>query len=184
MAERLPLTLHLYRRLAAAVTPLAPRLLSHRLKHGKEHPDRMTERYGESRIVRPTGPLLWAHGASVGEMLALVPLVEKLRARGFAVLVTSGTLTSSKLAERRLPPGVIHQFVPLDAPRFIDRFLNHWQPDLALFAESDLWPNLIVASTDRGIPMILINGRVSPRSFARWRRLPRTIRALLERFDL
>ena len=114
-------------------------------KRGKEHPQRLAERRGEAEIARPPGPLIWAHGASVGEMLAVMPLVEGLRARNFDVLVTSGTVTSARLAEQRLPPGAIHQFVPLDAPRYAARFLDHWQPDLALFAESDLWPNLIMA---------------------------------------
>ena len=93
-------------------------------------------------------------------------------------------MTSAELAEQRLPPGVIHQFVPLDAPRFVARFLDHWRPDLALFVESDLWPNLIMASAERDIPLILVNGRLSERSFRRWRLAPRTIGALLRRFDL
>jgi 3-deoxy-D-manno-octulosonic-acid transferase len=184
VAESLPLTLRAYQRLSAAATPLAPLLLSRRLKRGKEDPRRIAERRGEAAVERPAGPLIWTHGASVGEMLAVTPLVESLRARGFNVLVTSGTVTSARLAEARLPAGAIHQFVPLDAPRFIARFLDHWRPNLALFAESDLWPNLIVACAHRAVPLILINGRLSQRSYARWRRLPRTIATLLARFDL
>jgi 3-deoxy-D-manno-octulosonic-acid transferase len=98
--------------------------------------------------------------------------------------VTSGTVTSARLAEWRLPPGAIHQFVPYDAPRFVTRFIDHWRPDLALFAESDLWPNLITTAAARGIPLILVNGRLSKRSFARWRRMPDTIATLLGHFDL
>ena len=130
----------------ALATPVARIVLARRLRRGKEHPQRFAERRGESGIKRPPGPLIWAHGASVGEMLAVVPLVEGLRARNFNVLVTSGTVTSARLAERRLPPGVIHQFIPLDTPRYTARFLERWQPNLALLAESDLWPNLIIAS--------------------------------------
>ncbi|HEV2956522.1 MAG TPA: 3-deoxy-D-manno-octulosonic acid transferase [Xanthobacteraceae bacterium] len=184
MAESLPLTLRVYRRLSSAATPLAPLMLARRLKRGKEDARRIAERRGEAAVGRPAGPLIWAHGASVGEILAVMPLVESLRARGFNVLVTSGTVTSARLAEARLPKGAIHQFVPLDAPRFIARFLDHWRPNLALFAESDLWPNLIVACADRAVPLILVNGRLSERSYARWRRLPRTIATLLARFDL
>jgi 3-deoxy-D-manno-octulosonic-acid transferase len=184
VAERLPLTLRAYRRLAAAATPLVPLLLARRLKRGKEHPERIAERRGESAIERPTGPLIWAHGASVGEMLAVMPLVQCLRAREFNVLVTSGTVTSARLAELRLPPGAIHQFVPIDAPRFIARFLDHWRPNLALLAESDLWPNLIMSCADRAVPLILVNGRLSEHSYARWRLLPGTIATLLARFDL
>jgi len=184
VVEQLPLTLRGYRRLAAMATPLTSFVLANRLKHGKEHPARIGERRGETEILRPPGGLIWAHGASVGEMLAVMPLIEHIRAVGFNVLVTSGTVTSARLAEHRLPPGVIHQFVPIDAPRFIVRFLDHWRPDLALFAEQDLWPNLIVESAMRAIPLILINGRLSEQSFSRWRYAPATIAALLRRFDL
>src|SRR5947209_4268696 len=184
VAERLPWTLRAYQGFAAMATPLSRVVLARRLRHGKEHPQRLAERRGESSVARPPGPLIWAHGASVGEMLAVIPLVEGLRARNFNVLVTSGTVTSARLAERRLPDGAVHQFIPLDAPRYAARFLEHWQPNLALLAESDLWPNLIVSCADRGIPLILVNGRLSERSFTRWRYLPHTIDALLKRFDL
>jgi 3-deoxy-D-manno-octulosonic-acid transferase len=117
-------------------------------------------------------------------MLAVVPLIERLRALDFDVLVTSGTVTSAVLAEQRLPSGALHQFIPLDAPRFVERFLDHWRPDLALFVESDLWPNLILTCARRRIPMILVNGRLSERSFNRWRLAPSAIAALLASFDL
>jgi 3-deoxy-D-manno-octulosonic-acid transferase len=183
-AERLPLTLHAYHYLAVAASPLMNLLLSYRLKHGKEHPARLSERRGESKVARPPGPLVWLHGASVGELTAINPLVERIVAKDFNVLVTSGTVSSARIAEQRLPPGVIHQFVPLDSPLFVARFLDHWKPDLALFTESDLWPNLIVMSAERRIPLILVNGRLSERSFNRWRRASTTIAAVLGRFDL
>ena len=144
MSETLPLTLRAYQLLSAAATPLAPSLVSHRLKRGKEHPARLAERYGESRVARPPGPLVWIHGASVGELLAVIPLIERIHSKDFAVLCTSGTVSSAQVAEQRLPKAVIHQFVPFDAPRFVERFFEHWRPDLALFVESDLWPNLII----------------------------------------
>jgi 3-deoxy-D-manno-octulosonic-acid transferase len=182
--DSLPLALRLYRLGCVFGSPLAFRLLTRRLKRGKEHPERMTERLGQASIARPAGPLVWVHGASVGEMLAVISLIERLRAQHFAVLVTSGTVTSAALAEQRLPDGVLHQFVPLDAPRFVQRFLDHWRPGLALFVESDLWPNLICSCAARRIPIIVINGRLSERSFSRWRRVPGVIAALLNRFDL
>jgi 3-deoxy-D-manno-octulosonic-acid transferase len=185
VSDRLPLALRLYQLASRAATPVAaPRLLARRLDRGKEHPERLAERRGEASEPRPAGPLIWLHGASVGEMLAAVPLIERIRDRGFAVLVTSGTVTSAALAEHRLPPGTLHQFIPLDTPRYVRRFLNHWKPDLALFIESDLWPNLILAGAQRRIPMILINGRLSDRSFRRWRKVPSVIGALLSRFDM
>jgi 3-deoxy-D-manno-octulosonic-acid transferase len=180
----LPLALRAYQLGSALGTPIASQLLLRRQKRGKEHPERLKERLGRASVPRPKGPLVWVHGASVGEMLAAISLIERLRARDFAVLVTSGTVTSAALAEQRLPSGVLHQFVPLDAPRFVRRFLDHWRPGLALFVESDLWPNLICSCAKRRIPMIIINGRLSERSFSRWRRVPGVIAALLNRFDL
>jgi len=184
VAERLPLTLAAYRLLTRVATPFAPQILSHRLNRGKEHPARLAERRGETNVSRPQGPLVWVHGASVGEVTTVIPLIERIRKQDLAVLVTSGTVTSATLAEHRMPKGAIHQFIPLDAPSFVKRFLDHWRPDLALFVESDLWPNLIISSSQRGIPMILINGRMSDRAFRHWRFLPGTIEALLKRFDL
>jgi len=182
--QSLPLTLHVYRALLTAATPLAGVLLSHRLKRGKEDPRRLAERRGEATVPRPAGPLVWVHGASVGEVAAIIPLVERIASKDFKVLVTSGTVGSAKLCEQRLPAGVIHQFVPWDTPRFIARFLDHWKPNLALFTESDLWPNTIIMSHARRIPLILVNGRLSERSFNRWRYAPATIGALLGCFDL
>jgi 3-deoxy-D-manno-octulosonic-acid transferase len=184
VSEPLPASLRAYRLLSAAAAPLAPKLLARRLKRGREHPVRLPERYGHSNVPRPPGPLVWVHGASVGELLAVVPLIERLHAKGFGVLCTSGTVSSANVAEQRLPKTVVHQFVPLDVPRFVKRFYDHWRPDLALFVESDLWPNLIITANERGIPLILLNGRVSERSFNRWRFVPGTIAALLRRFDL
>ena len=184
MADRLPFTFLAYRGLAAGLTPLSGLVLARRLKRGKEHPDRLAERRGVASLPRPAEPLVWVHGASVGELVAALPIIERLRAREFAVLVTSGTVTSAELAQKRLPEGAFHQFVPLDLPFFVARFLDHWRPDLALFIESDLWPNLILGAAERRIPLILLNGRLSQRSFERWRRVPVTIEALLARFDL
>ena len=184
MPEPLTPLLRAYQLLSRLATPLAPTLLARRLKRGKEDPARLDERYGASRIDRPRGPLVWVHGASVGELLAVGPLVERIRSKDFAVLCTSGTVSSAQVAEQRFPKTVIHQFVPIDAPRFVERFFDHWKPDLALFVESDLWPNLIITAKERNIPLILVNGRVSERSFNRWRIVPSTIGSLLRRFDL
>ncbi|HZP77296.1 MAG TPA: 3-deoxy-D-manno-octulosonic acid transferase [Pseudolabrys sp.] len=184
MPERLPATLTAYSLLSTALTPLAPLWLRRRLKRGKEHAARIGERRGFTHMARPRGPLVWIHGASVGELTTVFPLIDRIHGQGFNVLVTSGTLTSAQIAQQRLPKGVIHQFVPLDAPRFVRRFLDHWQPDLTLFTESDLWPNLILQSAGRHVPLILINGRLSPGSFQRWTYLQGTIGGLLRRFDL
>lgn len=184
MTHRLPLTLRLYRGLSSAATPLTTLLTRRRLSQGKEDPARIGERRGVSTRPRPPGPLVWIHGASVGEVLAAAALIERLRARNLRILLTSGTATSAAIVAKRFPADVIHQFVPYDTPRFVARFLDHWRPSLALFVESDLWPNLILQSAARRLPMVLINGRMSPRSFPRWRRAAATIGALLGRFDI
>jgi 3-deoxy-D-manno-octulosonic-acid transferase len=135
-------------------------------------------------VSRPAGSLVWVHCASVGELLTVVPLIGCLREKGFAVLCTSGTVTSANIAAMRLPAGTIHQFVALDVPAFVNRFFDHWRPDLGLFVESDLWPNMILTAAERGIALILLNGRLSERSFQHWRWAPHTIAKLLRCFDL
>ena len=184
MANPLPMTLRLYQRLSAAAVPLAPALINRRLKQGKEDPARVGERRGMSADIRPRGPLVWIHGASVGEVLAAAALIEKLRALNLRILLTSGTVTSAAIVAKRFPADIIHQYVPYDSPRYVARFLDHWQPSLALFIESDLWPNLILSSAARRLPMVLINGRMSQRSFPRWRRVSGTISALLGKFEV
>ena len=180
----MPAPLRAYRLFSVAMRPLTPLFLARRLRHGKEHGVRVPERRGVSAMARPQGPLVWLHGASIGELISVLPLMERLRARQVNVLVTSGTVTSGGLAEQRLPRGVIHQFVPIDVPLYVRRFLAHWRPDLALFVESELWPNIMIETARRGVPMILVNGRLSENSFRRWRLLPVTIGALLGRLDL
>ena len=184
MPSALPITLRLYRRLSALATPLYGAMISKRLKQGKEDPARIGERRGVPTADRPAGSLIWVHGASVGEVLAAAELIERLRALGIRILLTSGTVTAAAMVERRFPNDVIHQYLPLDTPRFVEAFLEYWQPGLALFIESDLWPNLIIATSERRIPMVIINARMSPRSFPRWMRFRSTIATLLDCFDL
>lgn len=181
---RTPATLRAYARATALLAPVTGILAKRRLGKGKEDPERIQERRGEPTADRPHGRLVWLHGASVGEFLSIVPLVERLQARGVTVLTTTVTLTAARLAEKRLPRGAIHQFMPWDVPAYVDRFLNHWRPDMAIFAESELWPNLIMRTTARGTPLIQVNGRMSEHSFKGWQKVPRSIGALLSRFEL
>ena len=155
-----------------------------RYRRGKENWARMGERRGYASKPRPEGHLAWLHGASVGECLSLMPLIERLQMAGFHVLLTTGTVTSAALAEKRLPAGAIHQFLPLDVPKFVKRFLNHWQPDIVFFAESELWPNFIGNIHRRNVPLVLVNARLSQRSFARWQKIPTLIAKLLSGIDL
>lgn len=172
------LPLVLYRLASHAVAPAVPLLFRTRLKRGKEDPARIGERFGKAGLPRPAGRLIWLHAASVGETMSILPLVPPLGEHS-TVLLTTGTVTSATLAAQRLPKGAIHQFVPVDLPGPVSRFFHHWQPDLALFCESEIWPNLIMEAHRRRVPVGIINGRMSDRSFRRWSRLPSLSRPLL-----
>jgi 3-deoxy-D-manno-octulosonic-acid transferase len=166
--------------------PLAPSLLRRRAARGKEAADRLNERLGRPDVPRPDGRLVWLHGVSVGEGLSLLPLIAALRAArpDLSILVTSGTVTSAQVLAQRLPDGVIHQFAPVDAPGAAAGFLDHWRPDAALFVESELWPNLIVAAKARDVRLALLSARMTKASADGWARAPATARALLQAFDL
>ena len=174
-----------WRLLTRLLEPLAPRLLDARAKQGKEDAERVDERLGHASVARPDGDLVWLHGVSVGETLSLLPVVERLRrARpDLSVLVTSGTLTSAQLLARRLPAGVIHQFAPVDAPGAVAAFLDHWRPSLAVFVESELWPNLILGARRRGVKLVLASARITEKTVDGWRRFPGAAREILSAFD-
>lgn len=176
----------LYRTISFAAPPLLRLVLAHRRARGKEDPTRIGERMGIAGHPRPEGALVWVHGASVGESLSALPLIHELLARDAArhVLVTTGTVTSAQIMAQRLPARALHQFVPLDAAPWVRRFLDHWRPDLALWFESELWPNLVGAARARDVPLVLVNARMSERSFRGWRRLPDFARGLVGAFDL
>lgn len=176
--------LSVYRATTMILRPAAPLILAMRKRRGKEDPERISERRGHPSLARPHGRLVWLHGASVGETVSLLPIVERMTQRGLSVLVTSGTRTSAKILAQRLPGGAVHQYLPLDVPTHLRRFLKHWRPDLALIAESELWPNLIMETHSAGVPIVLVNARLSERSYNRWRKLPGAILALLSRIDL
>ena len=159
--------------------------LHRRLRRGKEDLTRFTERQGKATLARPSGPLIWFHGASVGEAQSLLPLIERLtETHPATILLTTGTVTSARLLAHRLPAKAIHQFVPVDRPDWVKSFLDHWQPQLAIWSESDFWPNLLEQTHDRQIPMVLLQGRISPRSFVQWQRIPKFISHILSHFDL
>ncbi|MBO9543961.1 3-deoxy-D-manno-octulosonic acid transferase [Caulobacter sp.] len=180
------LSLGLYRAATGLLEPLAPAVLAGRARKGREDPARIAERLGRAEVVRPDGPLVWLHGASVGESLSILPLVERLRAERpeVTVLVTSGTTTSAALLAKRLPVGAIHQYVPVDAPGAARRFIARWKPSLAVFVESELWPNLLLEAKAAGTRLALVSAKLSDRSFASWKKRPDAARQLLSGFDL
>jgi len=178
--------LALYRAATTIAGPLVRLYLARRRARGREDTERFGERLGRPGRPRPEGRLAWLHAASVGESLSLLPLIDRLRAHrpDVAVLVTTGTVTSAKLMADRLPAGALHQFVPVDRMAYVRPFLDHWRPDVVLWAESEFWPNLILETASRGTPLVLVNGRISSRSFARWQRYPATIARILSAFPL
>ncbi|MBM3602308.1 MAG: 3-deoxy-D-manno-octulosonic acid transferase [Alphaproteobacteria bacterium] len=170
----------LYPPLTSLATPALRYMLRRRLAKGKEDVGRLPERMGRSSLARPEGFLIWMHGASVGESNSAIPLIKRLQAQhpAASILMTTGTVTSAKLMAKQLPAPAMHQFFPVDAAPWVRRFLNHWQPDLVLWLESELWPNWMMQLQRRRIPTLLLNARMKPKSFQRWLRWPRTIARL------
>lgn len=178
--------LGLYRLATSLGAPLIAQYLKKRMKRGKEDPKRFHERLGQPDHPRPEGHLVWLHGASVGESLSMLPVINEIlsRANAPSVLVTTGTVTSARLMRERLPDGAIHQYVPVDRLPYVSRFLDHWHPDVALWFESELWPNLVTETCERKIPMVLVNARMSPPSYTKWKRWPGFAKRMLQCFDL
>jgi 3-deoxy-D-manno-octulosonic-acid transferase len=175
-----------YRLATRLAAPVAPLLLAWRTRKGKEERDRHPERYGIASTPRPEGFLVWFHAASVGETNAALPLIAHIAKErpDIRILLTTATVTSARHARARLPEGAIHQYVPLDRTSYLKRFLDHWRPNLAVLVESEVWPNLVLETKATGIPLLLINARMSGASYKRWRRRPGMSRPIFSAFDL
>jgi 3-deoxy-D-manno-octulosonic-acid transferase len=180
------LTLAAYRAAAGLVSPLARPLLEARARRGKEDLERLDERLGRTSIARPQGSLVWFHAVSVGESLSILPVISAVveERADVSILVTSGTRASAEILARRLPPGAIHQYAPIDTPGAVRRFLAQWRPDTGVFVESELWPNLILAARGAGVRLALVSARMTERSARAWRSRPAAARAMLSAFDL
>jgi len=171
-------TLKLYRGIGTVIYPFSGPFLRSRARKGKEDRDRRGERYGYASWERPAGPLVWLHAASVGESLAIMPLITRMESFGINLVLTTGTVTSASVAEERLSKRTIHQYVPLDMKQSVNRFLNHWKPDFAIFAESEIWPTMIQELSNRNVPQVLVNARMSDRSNRRWSKRPALAQAI------
>ena len=182
----MPLVLYIYRAVTWLIGPLTSILFRLRKRMGREDGFRKFERRGFAGMARPKGLLVWVHVASVGEMVAVLPLIRKLLENFPAVqtLLTSGTVTSAKIANDNPHERIIHQYVPMDHPGFAKRFVKHWRPDIGLFVESEIWPNLMYQAEQNNVPLFLINARMSQNSFKNWKRFPNSVRHLLNQFDL
>ncbi|MGL3606046.1 lipid IV(A) 3-deoxy-D-manno-octulosonic acid transferase [Rhizobium sp. G187] len=185
MSDRMAsLAVRSYGWLGLMAYPLSKPWLAYRAAKGKEDRTRSNERFGYASRERPAGPLLWIHAASVGETMAVIPLMRELRRRDIHVLLTTGTLTSAEIAQNRLGDSVIHQYVPLDFSPAVRRFLDYWQPDAAIGVESEIWPTTLAELHQRQIPQILVNARMSDRSFNRWHRHKTVAEALFGKLAL
>ncbi len=175
-----------YRAAATLASPAVGLLLRRRLAAGREEAGRLGERLGVPGMARPAGGLVWVHAASVGESVSVLPLVQAICDRPLrpTVLVTSTTTASASMLSRRLPPGAIHQYAPVDTPGAVRGFLRHWRPDLSLLVESELWPTMLTEVQRSDIPIVLLNGRMSDRSYRRWSRAPSAAASLLRGFAL
>ena len=154
----------------------------------KEHKNRYIEKISKIKIKRENGFLIWFHVASVGEAMSILPLVEKLESekKVNTILITSITLSSGQILEKKYINNkkIIHQFLPLDIPMFVNKFLNHWSPNLSIFIDSEIWPNLIYSIKKRNIPLLLINGRISKKTFLKWSFFKNFAKKVFEKFDL
>ena len=175
-----------YRVATRLLGPVLGLYLLRRKKRGKEDAGRIGERFGHPSALRPNGKLVWIHGASVGESLSALPVIDEIRKRfpDISILVTTGTVTSATMMHQRLPKGVIHQFIPIDRQVCVARFLHHWKPDVALWLESDFWPNILTKAKKAGTRLALVNGRISSRSFKSYLRFPSFIKPVIAAFDL
>ena len=173
-----------YRWTGAAAYPFVGGYVAWRATRGKEDKGRHRERYGRTDVARPDGPLIWVHAVNDRETVTITALVARILALGINIVLTTGTVSSARIARERLGERVIHQYMPLDLKPAVSRFLDHWDPDLAIIAESEIWPMTILELGARRIPVILVNGRMSDRAYARWRRWPWLAEALLENLSL
>lgn len=178
--------LKLYAGLTRLVHAAAPALLRGRVRQGKEDAARWRERLGETRMPRPEGAVVWIHGVSVGESLSALPVIEKLRAErpDLNVVITTATTTSAEILARRLPAGVIHQFAPIDTPQAAEAFLGHWRPALAVFIESDIWPNLLAGLSMRRVPYALLSARITEKTYNGWQAWRGAMKQVLSGYSL
>ena len=168
--------------------PLAPLYLILRKIRKKEHPDRYKEKLALIKQQRGQGFLIWFHAASVGEALSILPLIENLEQdeKIKNILITTITLSSSEVLEKRIGRNekIVHQFFPLDIPKFVNKFLNHWTPNLCILVDSEIWPNLILSIKKKNIPLLLVNGRITKKTFSKWKLVSLFAKKIFGKFDL
>tara|TARA_B100001057_G_scaffold114408_1_gene112795 strand:+ start:300 stop:1538 length:1239 start_codon:yes stop_codon:yes gene_type:complete len=176
----------IYRIFINTVFLILPIIIIVRLLKGKEDYRRVKEKIGFNSIKRGTGNLIWFHGASVGEMKSIIPLIAKLEKQKNIqkILITSNTISSAKIFKNLKLKKTIHQFFPIDTNFISKKFINYWSPSKVFFVDSEIWPNMILNIKQKKIPLILINGRITKKSFKRWNRFKNFSKEIFSNFDL
>ena len=178
--------LFLYRTFINILLLFSPLIIIYRIFKKKEDPKRFLEKLGVSSLGFNKNSLIWFHVSSVGELLSIVPMIEKIerKKKNFKILVTSNTLSSAKIFEKYKFKKTFHQFFPIDSNIIIKKFLNNWKPNIAIFVESEIWPNMILEVKRRKIPLVLLNARITKKTFNKWTRLGIFCRFIFEKFDI
>ena len=176
----------IYRILINLIFIFSPIIILVRLLKKKEHPIRFKEKFCVYSKKKLNGKLIWIHGASVGEILSVIPLIEKLEKdkKIKQILITSNTLSSSKIFSNLKLKKTIHQFFPIDTHHNTQKFLNYWKPSVAIFVDSEIWPNMIKNIKKNQISLILINGRITQKSFKRWKLFSTSAKKIFQEFDM
>ena len=178
--------LFLYRIFINIVIFFSPLIILIRILKGKEDPSRFKEKFSFFSKRKKGGKLIWFHGASVGEILSIVPLIQKLEKNKDIgqILVTSNTLSSSKIFISLKLKKTIHQFYPIDNTYFVNKFLKYWSPSVAIFVDSEIWPTMLTNIKSKSISLVLLNARINKKSFRKWSRLGLITKKLFNKFDL
>ena len=178
--------LFFYRILINLVLLLSPIIILFRIIKKKEHPTRFLEKLGISSKNRMQGKVIWFHGSSVGEVLSIMPLIERLEKNSKIkqIVITSSTLSSSKVLEKYKLNKTVHQFFPIDANLIIKKFLNYWKPTAVFFVESEIWPNTIQNLHQRNIKIALLNARITNKTFTKWFKFKSFSKDIFNKFDL
>ncbi len=164
--------------------PFIPIYLKIRILNNKEDKKRVSERYGFASDIKKGGKLIWFHAASIGESLSIISLIKEIQKNNSSqILVTTGTKSSAQLIINKFDKGIIHQFIPLDNPVFVERFLSYWRPNIGIFVESEIWPNLILQSKDKKVKLIIINGRMTPKTYKKWTIFSNSSKKIFSCFD-
>ena len=177
--------LFIYRLAINFIFLISPIIIIYRIIKNKEDPKRFLEKIGKFK-KSSNNNLIWFHGSSVGEILSVIPLIEKLEKRNNIkkILITSNTLSSAKIIKKLKLKKTFHQFLPLDTNFLVEKFLNHWKPKAAFFIDSEIWPNMVLKIKEKNISLILLNARITKKSFQKWNSINNFSKKIFNKFDL